>query len=89
MAGLVEARAILAPRVLLAAITMAFLATLAAGSNINRYTLNIATGDVRPDGVNRVACLINGQFPGTLIAGNKGEWVQRVCGLILAVKQCM
>ncbi len=72
MAGPLEVRAVMAPRVMmLATVTLALMATIAAGA-VNTYTLNIAAGNTAPDGVSRIAALVNNQFPGTLITGNKG-----------------
>ncbi|KAH9963711.1 laccase [Lactifluus volemus] len=34
--------------------------------------LNIANGNIAPDGFNRQATLVNGQFPGPLVQGTKG-----------------
>ena len=45
-------------------------------SNIGRtYNFNVARGTISPDGVNRSAILVNGQFPGPLIEANWGETI--------------
>jgi hypothetical protein len=49
------------------------LATVPVEGDTRKYTLNIAAGQTAPDGFSRIACLINGQFPGPVITGNRGE----------------
>lgn len=86
MAGLGFMEAQLSRRTAVTFVMMVVLATLAAEGSPKQYTLNIAAGETAPDGFKRIACLINGQFPGTLITGNKGEralstygWYAAIC----------
>ncbi|KAG8723224.1 laccase [Ceratobasidium sp. 395] len=47
--------------------------TSSALADVVKYTLNVANGQVTPDGVTRNAVLVNGRFPGPLIKANKGD----------------
>ncbi|KAG8705688.1 laccase, partial [Ceratobasidium sp. 395] len=47
--------------------------TSSALADVVKYTLNVANGQVAPDGVTRNAVLANGRFPGPLIKANKGD----------------
>lgn len=40
------------------------------------YTFTISQGTIAPDGVEKQALLINGQFPGPLIEANWGDWIE-------------
>ena len=40
------------------------------------YNFKVAYGDIAPDGVEKNAILINGQFPGPLIEANWGDWIE-------------
>ena len=48
------------------------LASIAA-AEVRRYTFDIYNKDIAPDGVVRSTVLVNGEYPGTLITGNKGD----------------
>lgn len=58
-----------------AAIVLAIcaLSTVSVEGATRTYTFNVAAGQTAPDGFARIACLINGQFPGPVITGNKGD----------------
>jgi iron transport multicopper oxidase len=51
---------------------LALAARSASGAFVD-YTLNIVNTQISPDGFPRKACLVNGQFPGTVLFANKGD----------------
>ncbi|KAG9125331.1 laccase [Ceratobasidium sp. 392] len=42
-------------------------------ADVVEYTMNVANGQVAPDGITRNAVLVNGRFPGPLLKANKGD----------------
>ncbi|KAG8794750.1 laccase [Ceratobasidium sp. 428] len=50
--------------------------TSSAFADVVKYTLNVANGQVTPDGVTRNALLVNGRFPSPLIKANKGDTLE-------------